>query len=89
MMEQDLRLINRLGLHARAASKLVQTASQFEAVIQVEHNGRCVNGKSIMGILLLAAPCGAALRVRVDGSDERDAMRALEALIDSRFGEEA
>lgn len=83
-----MTLVNRLGLHARAASKLVQTASRFEARTWIERNGRCVNAKSIMGVLLLAAPCGAELLVRIEGEDEEQAMAALQALVDNRFGED-
>ncbi len=88
MIERPITLVNRLGLHARAASKLVQTASRFESQIWIERDGRCVNAKSIMGVLLLAAPCGEELLLRTDGEDEEQAMAALRALIDSRFGED-
>ena len=87
MIERRVTLINRLGLHARAASKLVQTAGRFEAETWVERNGRCVNAKSIMGVLLLAAPCGSELLLRTEGPDEAEAMDSLQALIDDRFGE--
>ena len=88
MIERRLTLVNRLGLHARAASKLVQTASRFEARVWVERNGRCVNAKSIMGVLLLAAPCGEELLLRTEGTEEEQAMAALQALIEDRFGED-
>ena len=87
MIERQVKLINRLGLHARAASKLVQTASRFESETWVERNGRCVNAKSIMGVLLLAAPCGSELLLRTDGADEVEAMDSLQSLIEERFGE--
>lgn len=88
MIERQVTLSNRLGLHARAASKLVQTAGQFEAQTWVERNGRCVNAKSIMGVLLLAAPCGSELLLRTDGPDEAEAMASLQSLINNRFGED-
>lgn len=87
MIERRLTLTNRLGLHARAASKLVQTASRFQARTLIERDGRSVNAKSIMGVLLLAAPCGTELVLSTDGEDEAEAMAALQALIESRFGE--
>jgi phosphocarrier protein len=83
----DLTLVNRLGLHARAASKLVQTASAWQSEVFVEFNGRRVNAKSIMGVLLLAAPCGSELLVEVAGPDETQAADALTALVEGRFGE--
>jgi len=89
MIERRMTLCNRLGLHARAASKLVQTAAQFDAAIWIERDGRRVNAKSIMGVLLLAAPCGSELLVCTEGEEEVQAMDALQALIDQRFGEEA
>ncbi len=87
MIRRDLTLTNRLGLHARAASKLVQTASGFDSAVWLERDGRRVNAKSIMGVLLLAAPVGSELVLEVDGKDEADAADALVALIEDRFGE--
>lgn len=88
MTRRDLKLVNRLGLHARAASKLVQTASGFEAHIWLEFEGRRVNAKSIMGVLLLAAPVGSKLVLEADGDDEQAAAEAIGKLVDNRFGEE-
>ncbi|HSH26424.1 MAG TPA: HPr family phosphocarrier protein [Wenzhouxiangella sp.] len=88
MKTQELELINRLGLHARAASKLVQTASRFDSQIWLSHQGKRVNAKSIMGVLLLAAPCGSRLTLEVDGSDEEDAAQAITQLVGERFGED-
>ncbi|TVS10991.1 MAG: HPr family phosphocarrier protein [Wenzhouxiangella sp.] len=88
MIERTLTLSNRLGLHARAASKLVRTADRFEAEVWLEHDGRRVNAKSIMGVLLLAAPCGTELLVVCEGPDEDQAMEALASLVDARFGED-
>ena len=87
MIRRELTLVNRLGLHARAASKLVQTASQWDSEVFVEFNERRVNAKSIMGVLLLAAPCGSELILEVDGPDEAQVADALEALVKERFGE--
>lgn len=87
MIQRRAVLQNRLGLHARAASKLVQTAARFEAETWLAREDRRVNAKSIMGVLLLAAPCGTELLLETSGQDEELAMAALEALIDDRFGE--
>lgn len=89
MIQRRLVLRNRLGLHARAASKLVQTAAPFQSETWVSRDGRRVNAKSIMGVLLLAAPCGTELILEVDGPDEDRAMEAIESLFESRFGEDA
>lgn len=80
-------MVNRLGLHARAASKLVQTATAFDAEVWIEREHRRVSAKSIMGVLMLAAPMGTELMLETDGADEQVAMSALEALIADRFGE--
>ena len=79
---------NRLGLHARAAAQLVQTANRFRADVTVEKDGLEVNGKSIMGILMLAAPQGARISVTVAGEDDEQAMTAIGQLIDDGFGED-
>jgi phosphocarrier protein len=79
---------NKLGLHARAASHFVQVASRFESEIFVTKNEQEVNGKSIMGILILAAPKGAEISIKAVGSDAMAAVAALGELIDNRFGEE-
>jgi len=88
MKRREVTLVNRLGLHARAASKLVQRASEFGAEVWVLRDGRRVNAKSIMGVLLLAAPCGTELTLEADGEDAEEALEALAALIDDRFGED-
>ncbi|MGQ9495836.1 MAG: HPr family phosphocarrier protein [Thermoanaerobaculaceae bacterium] len=85
--EKTVELINRLGLHARAASKFVHEASRFRAEIRVRHNGEEVNGKSILGLLLLAAPCGSRLTLSAEGEDAEEALAALIRLIADRFGE--
>ncbi|HXV21926.1 MAG TPA: HPr family phosphocarrier protein [Desulfuromonadales bacterium] len=79
---------NRLGLHARAAAQLVQTANRFRADVKVEKDGLEVNGKSIMGILMLAAPQGSRISVTVSGEDAEQAMTAIGQLIDDGFGED-
>ena len=87
MIEQQVEIINRLGLHARAATRLVNCASNFESEIMFSRDDREINGKSIMGVLMLAAAQGVTLTVRIDGPDEQDAMRAIVELIGDRFGE--
>ena len=87
MIKQDIEIINKLGLHARASTKLTQTASQFTSEIWIERNGRKVNAKSIMGVMMLAAAKGATITVEADGADEAAAMAALHALIHDYFGE--
>ena len=81
-------LINKLGLHARAAAQFVNTASAFEADIEIDMCGKTANGKSIMGLMMLAAAKGATLELTIRGRDEEDAMMSLEKLILNRFGEE-
>ena len=86
-MKQDILIINKLGLHARASTKLTQTASQFKSDIWIERNGRRVNAKSIMGVMMLAASKGSTVTLEATGLDEALAMEALMALINNRFGE--
>ncbi len=87
MIHKELLIINRLGLHARAAAKFVSTAHRFTSSIQVERNGQRVNGKSIMGVMMLAASQGSQIELLVDGKDEAEAVKALEQLLADRFGE--
>ena len=87
MIQQQIEIINKLGLHARASSKLTQTASQFASEIWIEKNGRKVNAKSIMGVMMLAAGKGNFIGLEANGSDEVEAMSALQALINDYFGE--
>jgi len=87
MIRTELAIVNRLGLHARAAAKFVTCANGFDSIVQVERAGRRVNGKSIMGVMMLAAACGTAIVVEVDGEDEAAAMAALTDLVQDRFGE--
>ncbi|WP_290886023.1 HPr family phosphocarrier protein [Arenimonas sp.] len=88
MLERELKVVNRLGLHARAAAKLVQLLSGFRCQASLTGRGREVNAKSIMGVLLLAAAPGASLVLRVDGDDEAAAMEAASALFERRFDED-
>ena len=87
MIEQSITIVNKLGMHARAAAKFVTTASQFNSAIQVARNGRIVNGKSIMGLMMLAAAKGTDIIVHISGDDEQAAFDAIEALIQDFFGE--
>ncbi len=88
MLERELKVANRLGLHARAAAKLVQLLSGFRSQVTLTGRGREVNAKSIMGVLLLAAAPGASLLIRVEGEDEAEAMQAAADLFDRRFDED-
>jgi phosphocarrier protein len=87
MLQETLMIVNQLGLHARAATKLVKLASQFESDIQVKRQHNEVNGKSIMGVMLLAASKGSQIDLIVDGVDEVTAIAQLKDLINSGFGE--
>ncbi len=87
-LQKSFTIINRLGLHARAAAQLVQTANRFNSEVMVEKDDIEVNGKSIMGILLLAAPKGTEISLTVSGEDESEAMDALTILIEDGFGED-
>jgi phosphocarrier protein HPr len=89
MTTEAVTVVNQLGMHARAAAKFVHVATRFEAHVRVARDRREMDGKSIMGILLLAAPRGSTITISADGSDERDAVSALVALVRSGFGEDA
>ena len=89
MIERETEIVNRLGLHARAAAKLVHTAGGFQSRVTVVKDGEEVDAKSILGILLLAAGQGSQIIIRCDGQDEEDALRAVTALIANRFDEES
>ena len=88
MITRDCVIRNRLGLHARAAAKFVQAAARYAAHIRVTHGERSMDGKSIMGILLLAAGAGATIAITADGPDEADAVQVLCGMVDGGFGEE-
>jgi len=87
MIETTLTIINKLGLHARAAAKFVGTASQFKSEITASRNSRTVNGKSIMGVMMLAAAKDTQIIVTADGKDEKEAVQAIESLVNDYFGE--
>jgi phosphotransferase system HPr (HPr) family protein len=87
LISRDIEIKNKLGLHARAAAKLVHTAARFKSDIKVRKGDEEVDGKSILGILLLAAGHGAVVTVKADGEDERAALDAVEELIDHKFDE--
>jgi phosphocarrier protein HPr len=87
MLEKKLLLENKLGLHTRAASKLVNTANRYTSKINIQYEGRQVDSKSIMKVLTLGAPNGAEVTVTVDGADEAKAMESMIALIQENFGE--
>jgi len=87
MLTQDIEIVNKLGLHARAAAKLVNLATAFEAEVEIEKDGKRVNGKSIMSVMMLAASQGSTLTLHIDGSDESEAMAQVVELITARFGE--
>jgi phosphocarrier protein HPr len=88
MISGNVTIINRLGLHARAATRLVNCASDYASEIIVQKGARSVNGKSIMGVLTLAAATGTELTIEVDGTDEKQALKAVLGLIQNRFGED-
>lgn len=89
MISKELTIINKLGLHARAAAKLVSLASTFDADIRVAKDGKTVNGKSIMGVMMLAASQNSNITITADGNDEQTAITRLEALVADRFGEDS
>ena len=88
MVEKDLEIVNRLGLHARAAAKLVHTAARYASDITVCREGDEVDAKSILGLLQLGAAQGTTIRVKCEGGDEDEALESVIELIESRFGEE-
>ncbi|OGA23936.1 MAG: phosphocarrier protein HPr [Betaproteobacteria bacterium RIFCSPLOWO2_02_FULL_67_26] len=87
MLQREVEIINKLGLHARASAKLTQVAGRFKANVWVSRNGRRVNAKSIMGVMMLAAAKGSAIMVETDGPDEAQAMEAVTQLIAGKFEE--
>ena len=88
MLQREVEIINKLGLHARASARLTQVAGRFDADVWLSRNGKRVNAKSIMGVMMLAAAKGSTGLVETDGADESDAMNAVTALIGERFGED-
>ena len=87
MLQQEAEIINKLGLHARASARLTQVAGGFSSEIWLTRNGRRVNAKSIMGVMMLAAAKGSKITIETEGKDEAAAMEALQKLIADRFGE--
>ena len=87
MIRKELTIINKLGLHARAAAKFVSCASRFGSQIEVARDTKLVNGKSIMGVMMLGATKGSTIELIISGDDESEAMTAIETLIGNRFDE--
>ena len=87
MLQETTTIVNKLGLHARAAAKFVTHASKFDSEINVKRNNLDVNGKSIMGVMMLAAAKGTEIELIIDGADEKQAMQSLLELIANRFDE--
>lgn len=88
MIEDEITICNKLGLHARAAAKFVATASEFESEIEIEKDGKRVNGKSIMGVMMLAASKGSNIKLFIDGNDADSALDKIKNLVLSKFGED-
>ena len=88
MLQREVEIVNKLGLHARASAKLTQVAGSFTADVWLSRNGRRVNAKSIMGVMMLAAAQGTQVQVCADGKDEAKALAAMVELINNRFGED-
>ena len=88
MLQEEITIVNKLGLHARPSARLTQVATQFKSEVWLTKKGRRINGKSIMGVMMLAAGKGTALLVETNGPDEAEAMAAIRDLIGSGFGEE-
>ncbi len=88
MIEKNIVIINKLGLHARAAAKLTGLTARFSSAISIRKDGRCVDGKSIMSVMMLAASKGTELVISAEGEDEQEALNAVEHLINNRFDED-
>ena len=87
MPQREIEIVNKLGLHARASAKLTQMASRYQSDVHIARNGRRVNAKSIMGVMMLAASIGSTVELETDGPQEEEAMAALAKLIADKFGE--
>lgn len=87
MAERSVKIVNKLGIHARPAAEIVKTAARFGSNITIVRDDLEVNGKSIMGVMMLAAECGASIQLRASGPDAEQALGAIEQLIANRFGE--
>lgn len=88
MIKKELKIINKLGLHARASAKFVATASRFQSCINITKDNKTINGKSIMGVMMLAANKGTILNIEIEGPDEIELDNAITNLINNRFGED-
>ncbi|WP_455477772.1 HPr family phosphocarrier protein [Bartonella sp. B10] len=88
VLSRHLNICNKRGLHARASAKFVQIVDSFNAIVEVERNGKIVGGSSIMGLMMLAASSGCNVTIHVSGPEAIDALNALEELINNKFGEE-
>ena len=87
MIQQDIEIVNKLGLHARASAKLTQLAGKFRSEVWLTRNTRRVNGKSIMGVMMLAAGKGSKVKLEIDGEDEDACLQAITVMINGKFGE--
>jgi phosphocarrier protein HPr len=87
MQQREVEIVNKLGLHARASAKLTQLAGQHQCEVWLSRNGRRVNAKSIMGVMMLAAPKGSRVMIETSGADEEEAMNGIVQLIAEKFGE--
>lgn len=87
MVTKDIEICNKLGLHARAATKFANLSGRFSCNLKVQCKGKCIDGKSIMSLMLLAASKGTMIKITADGDDENEALQALEALVNDKFGE--
>ncbi len=88
MIRTVVRIANKLGMHMRAANVFAEAAGRWQSSVQVRRGEMCVNGKSIMGLMMLAAPCGTEIEMEIDGPDEAEAQKDLEELVRNGFGEE-
>ena len=88
MLTQEVEIVNKLGLHARASAKFTQIAGQYKSDVFLTRNGRRVNAKSIMGVMMLAASKGSKVIIEVDGNDEANALQALVQVVADKFGED-
>ncbi len=88
MIKKEIKIINKLGLHARAAGKLVSEACAWSSQIKLGNDSKMIDAKSIMSVMMLAASCGTNLTLEIEGSDENEAFDSIQSLINNRFGEE-
>ena len=88
MITKELTILNKLGLHARAAAKVVSTANEFESTIIITKDGKNADARSIMRLLMLSASQGSRIRIEIDGTDQKDAMKSIERLFNNKFDEQ-